>query len=89
MLRALAETGWRNYSLFVSEEGLLIGYLEAEKPLAELQAAMAATEVNARWQSEMAPFFADLEGAPDTGFMELTEVFHLEDQLTQPDNARK
>lgn len=93
MLRALADTGWRNYSLFVGEDGLLIGYLEAEQPLAELQAAMAATEVNARWQAEMAPFFADLQGAhggtPDTGFFELTEVFHLEDQLTQHDNARK
>ena len=29
----------------------------------------------------MGEFFADLEGAPDTGFMTLTEVFHLEDQL--------
>lgn len=89
MLQALADTGWQNYSLFVSESGLLIGYLEAEKSLSELQAGMAATEVNARWQAEMAPFFADLGGAPDTGFLELTEVFHLEDQLTQHDNARK
>ncbi|QIK62471.1 L-rhamnose mutarotase [Leucobacter viscericola] len=89
MLQALADTGWQNYSLFVSEDGLLIGYLEAEKPLNELQAAMAATDVNAKWQAEMAPFFADLDGAPDDGFLELTEVFHLEDQLTQRDNARK
>lgn len=81
MLRALAETGWQNYSLFMRADGLLIGYLEADKPLEELQAAMAATEVNARWQSEMAPFFADLDGAPDEGFLELDEVFHLEDQL--------
>lgn len=89
MLRALATTGWRNYSLFVSESGLLIGYLEADRPLAELQAAMAETDVNATWQTEMMPFFAGLEGAPDSGFIELTEVFHLEDQLTQLDNARK
>jgi L-rhamnose mutarotase len=89
MLRALVQSGWRNYSLFVSEDGLLIGYLEAEQPLAELQAAMAATDVNARWQAEMAPFFAGLDGAPDTGFVELTEVFHLEDQLTQHDNSGK
>lgn len=82
MLRALRDAGWRNYSLFLGEDGLLIGYVEAEAPLETLQAAMAATEVNARWQAEMAPFFLDLDGRPDTGFVRLTEVFHLEDQLT-------
>lgn len=81
MLSALADTGWRNYSLFIRDDGLLIGYLESERELSELQSAMAATEVNERWQTDMARFFVDLDGAPDTGFTELTEVFHLEDQL--------
>ena len=31
--------------------------------------------------SHMAEFFVELDGAPDTGFLQLTEVFHLEDQL--------
>ena len=44
---------------------------------------MARTEVNARWQAEMAEFFEDLEGhAPDEGFEVLEEIFHLEDQLS-------
>ena len=30
MLDALRRTGWRNYSLFLREDGLLIGYLECE-----------------------------------------------------------
>lgn len=81
MLRALHTTGWRNYSLFVRPDGLLIGYVETEGTLAEAQAAMAESDVNARWQADMAPFFVDLDGSPDTGFVELTEVFHLEDQL--------
>ncbi|MFE7629240.1 L-rhamnose mutarotase [Kocuria sp. NPDC057446] len=80
MLRALHATGWRNYSLFLGEDGLLIGYLETED-LAAAQAGMAATDVNARWQTEMAPFFEDLDLPPDQGFLRLTEVFHLEDQL--------
>ena len=80
MLTALRDTGWRNYSLFLRDDGLLIGYVETAD-LAASQAAMAATEVNARWQAEMAPFFADLQGRPDEGFLLLTEVFHLEDQL--------
>lgn len=80
MLTALHETGWRNYSLFLGDDGLLIGYFET----ADLQAArdgMAATAVNARWQSTMAPYFADLDVPADQGFLALPEVFHLEDQL--------
>lgn len=80
MLAALHETGWRNYSLFLRPDGLLIGYYEADDPAA-VRAAMAATEVNARWQAEMAPFFVELDGTPDTGSLQLTEVFNLDDQL--------
>ena len=43
MLTALRDSGWRNYSLFLAETGLLIGYFEADdKDLA--QARMAATD---------------------------------------------
>ncbi|WP_456695885.1 L-rhamnose mutarotase [Aeromicrobium sp. P5_D10] len=81
MLQALAETGWHNYSLFLRPDGLLIGYFETPS-LADAQAGMARTEVNDRWQAEMSEFFVDLgDAAPDTGFIELEEVFHLEDQL--------
>jgi L-rhamnose mutarotase len=81
MLHALAETGWHNYSLFLRQDGLLIGYFETPS-LADAQAGMARTEVNARWQAEMAELFEDLEGlAPDEGFLVLDEIFHLEDQL--------
>ena len=82
MLAALRDTGWRNYSLFLRADGLLIGYVEADD-LQAAQAAMAATEVNARWQAEMAELFEDLGDArPDTGFVQLPEIFHLEDQLS-------
>jgi len=81
MLDALAGSGWRNYSLFLRDDGLLVGYLETPS-LAEALAGMAATDVNARWQAEMAEFFEDLGTArPDTGFVQLAEIFHLEDQL--------
>jgi L-rhamnose mutarotase len=82
MLRALKDTGWHNYSLFVRDDGLLIGYFETDS-LDAARDGMAATEVNARWQAEMGEFFLDLEGAPDEGFLELPEVFHLEDQLAR------
>jgi L-rhamnose mutarotase len=81
MLRALADTGWHNYSLFLRQDGLLIGYFETPS-LEQALAGMAATEVNARWQAEMGELFEDLGGrAPDEGFLVLDEIFHLEDQL--------
>ncbi|RAY16676.1 L-rhamnose mutarotase [Actinomadura craniellae] len=78
MLAALRDTGWHNYSLFLREDGLLVGYLETNDFQAALD-GMARTEVNARWQAEMAPFFEDLDGRhPDEGMAPLTEVFHLD-----------
>ncbi|HEV3262163.1 MAG TPA: L-rhamnose mutarotase [Gemmataceae bacterium] len=78
MLLALRETGWRNYSLFLRDDGLLVGYLETPDFKKALD-GMAAREVNARWQREMGPFFEDLEGRrPDQGLLLLQEVFHLD-----------
>jgi L-rhamnose mutarotase len=85
MLQALSDNGWRNYSIFARNDGLLVGYVEADD-LAAAQAAMEATEVNARWQAEMAPFFVGLDGQrPDEAFQLLPEIFHLEDQLARGD----
>ncbi|MBO2451012.1 L-rhamnose mutarotase [Actinomadura barringtoniae] len=77
MLAALRDTGWHNYSLFLRDDGLLVGYFETDD-LEAAQAGMARTDVNARWQAEMAPFFEDLDGRPDEGMRPLTEVFHLD-----------
>jgi L-rhamnose mutarotase len=78
MRAALTDAGWRNYSLFLTSDGTLIGYFECDD-LAEAQAAMAATDVNARWQSEMSEFFVDLgDSQPDEGIAPIREVFHLE-----------
>lgn len=84
MLRALKESGWHNYSLFLRPDGMLIGYVESPD-LAAAQAAMAATAVNARWQAEMTEFFDGLETTPDEGFVELEEIFNLEEQLARAD----
>jgi L-rhamnose mutarotase len=87
MLSALRDAGWRNYSLHLRADGLLVGYVECDD-LETAQQAMATTDVNARWQAEMAPFFADLDGRrPDEGFLVLEEVFHLEDQLSRSEGT--
>jgi L-rhamnose mutarotase len=78
MLDALRQTGWRNYSLFLRPDGLLVGYLEAED-FEKCCAGMKDHPINARWQSEMAPFFEKLEaGAADDNMFPLEEVFHLD-----------
>lgn len=77
MLEALSRTGWTNYSLFLRDDGLLVGYFETPSLDAAL-AGMAETDVNARWQADMAPFFESLDGQrPDEAFLTLREVFHL------------
>src|SRR5256885_10767217 len=55
MLKALHETGWNNYSLFLRSDGLLVGYLETTD-FQSARADMAKREVNERWQREMADF---------------------------------
>ena len=77
MLAALSETGWHNYSLFLRDDGLLVGYLETPD-FEKARAGMDTREVNARWQRDMAPFFEALGGRrPDEGLLRLEEVFHL------------
>ena len=38
MLRALRDSGWTNYSLFLNDDGLLIGYVEAQDLIASQEA---------------------------------------------------
>jgi L-rhamnose mutarotase len=85
MLDALAATGWHNYSLFLDDNGLLVGYLETDD-FAAAQVAMAATDINTRWQAEMAPFFGEVAGRPDENMRVLPLVFHLETQLSALSN---
>lgn len=81
MLAEIAASGRRNYSLFLGDGGRLIGYYETDDDDAA-QAYLAASEVAARWEAEMAPFFVGLDGRPDQAATPLTEIFHLHDQLT-------
>lgn len=81
MLQAIADAGRRNYSLFLREDGLLIGYYETDDDAASA-AALAADPRTAEWEAQASDFFVTLPGTrPDQGAPQLTEVFHLEDQL--------
>src|SRR3954462_10566890 len=72
MRAALTATGWHNYSLFLREDGLLVGSLETAD-FDAARAAMDATDVNARWQAEVSGFFEEHDGqAPDAAMQPLT-----------------
>jgi L-rhamnose mutarotase len=94
MLAALRQTGWSDYYLFLSPDGLLVGVVDlpvadgaptspqaaAAQAYAAAVARMATQPVNARWQAAMAALFASA-GQPDQGMVVLEPIFHLESQL--------
>lgn len=77
MRDALSAAGWSNYSLFLRDDGLLIGYVETD----DFQAAldnMANTDVNRRWQAGMKEFFEDTAGKnADEAMRPIPQIFYL------------
>ena len=78
MLDALRRHGWRNYSLFLAEDGQMFGYVEAEESIAKSIEGMAGEEVNLRWQEFMGEYFEHLSRRPDQSMVPLEQVFYLE-----------
>lgn len=78
MRAALSRHGWTNYSLFLKDDGLLIGYVETPD-FQKAVAGMQGEEINRRWQAQMKDFFQTLKGsAADTSLELIPEVFHLD-----------
>lgn len=84
MVAALRAAGWRNYSIFAREDGLIFAYFETPLSLQAAQEQMRASPVYARWQESMAPLLEPLHGGQDDParpartLVELEEVFHLD-----------
>jgi L-rhamnose mutarotase len=76
MREALSASGWRNYSLFLTGDGTLVGYLECDD-FVEARQRMAGLDVNERWQADMRPFFQGVNGDPDRAMTPIPEIFHL------------
>jgi len=73
MLRALKESGIRNYSIF-RDGNQVFGYFESDD-LAAAAAYLGRQEVCARWQDAMADLLE--ERVPDSGPLPLEEIFRL------------
>ncbi|WP_460802520.1 L-rhamnose mutarotase [Microbacterium sp. GXF6406] len=82
MLAEIAASGRRNYSLFLGDGGMLIGYYETDDDAAA-QAYLASSPIAAKWEAEMGRFFVGLGGRPDQASTPLSEVFNLAEQLTE------
>lgn len=78
MLDALHRAGIRDYSLFLAEDGRVIGTYRTDDPAAT-DAALADSPAARAWDELMRPMFA---ADPETGAVSrpLREVFHLETQ---------
>lgn len=72
--QALSRAGVRNYTIFLDGESAF-GYYEAAD-LEAADAAMAAEDVNRRWQEAMTPLI--LEEISGVGPSRLPEIFRLE-----------
>jgi L-rhamnose mutarotase len=67
MLEALRQSGWRNYSLFLQPDGVVVGYVEAD----DFEKCRAAMKNH--------PFFESANGhGADDLMLPLEEVFHLD-----------
>jgi len=82
MLREIEASGRRNYSLFLADDGELIGYFEVDD-LDASEEYLAHSAVAAEWEASMQPFFDGLEGRADQAFRPLEEVFNLADRLAE------
>ncbi|QDZ15713.1 L-rhamnose mutarotase [Humibacter ginsenosidimutans] len=80
MLREIEASGRRNYSLFLADDGELIGYFETDDA-ASSERYLADSAVAARWEAEMGRFFVSLDGRADQASERLTEVFNLDGLL--------
>ena len=77
MQQAIRDVGITNFSMFVREDGLLVGYFEAEDPEKSLD-LLGQTDVNRRWQALMAKYFesgGDMKGG---GIRWLKQYFYIE-----------
>lgn len=79
MKEALSRQGWYNYSLFLTDDGLLFGYFETPVDFQTALKGMETEPINHKWQKAMAGYFEALEGKrADESMVVLEEVFHIE-----------
>lgn len=81
LLEALRESGYRNYSVFIDSDGLIVGYLETED-FEESSRVMNAHPVSARWSEYMDELFVPVDDDHPVGSLRIVRKgFDLDEQL--------
>jgi len=77
MLKAMHDAGIRNYSISHREDGLLVGYFEADD-CEEALRRCAGTDASKRWGEYMKPFFESVwPGYEPLQAQSLQEYFYM------------
>ena len=87
MLRAIERSGRRNYSLFLRDDGMLIGYYEVDDDEAS-SLALALDPDSAEWEADAARFFVALDGDRIVGCvfaLERADDFYVGKLAVDPD----
>lgn len=76
MEQAMRDVGVKNYSMFIDEDGLAVGYFESEDPEKSLE-QFAQTDVNRRWQAHMSEYFESDHDTQGPKLQRLNQYFYL------------
>tara|TARA_B100000686_G_scaffold177078_1_gene184059 strand:- start:4268 stop:4573 length:306 start_codon:yes stop_codon:yes gene_type:complete len=79
MLDLITKRGVKNYSIFMTPEGLLFGYYEIPDNFKKESLSAKDEEINTKWQNFMAPYFENIGGKhSEKRSIILEEVFHID-----------
>lgn len=73
MLRAIRDAGWANYTIFMRDDGTVVGYMETDDLELAMQ-RMNQSDVNSSWAAVTSHLFEEPQ-------QWLEAVFNLDDQL--------
>jgi L-rhamnose mutarotase len=80
MLDEIKQSGRSNYSIYLRDDGLLVGYYEAESDEQSTR-YLQNSSVAARWEAEMQHYFVGATERVDQATPPLTEIFNLTEAL--------
>lgn len=84
MLRAIRDAGWSRYTIFMREDGTVVGYLESDD-LATARERIDRFEVSQRWGEATAHLFQETQEWLQPIFNLDEQLFAIDERLDQSD----
>lgn len=76
MLRTHTSCGIHNYSLFLGQGGIVVGYLESDGDPKDALKLVSQTDISKEWEKKMDEYFIKTQGK--RGICWLEEYFHMD-----------